>query len=241
MVIHTYLGTINHSVAKMLYVTNLSRSLNHNERPSLNQSIQSAPAAPANAAQIYLASRSPRRVELLKQLGISCESLPADIDETALPNEEPLLYVQRLARQKAEACLANLIVTKPMLPILAADTTVALGTQILGKPEDDNDAVAMLKKLSGSQHEVHTAVALAAHGQIDVLVSTTMVEMMELSDAQITRYIATREHADKAGSYGIQGSAGAWVKRIEGSYTGVMGLPIYETALLLRKHALVTL
>lgn len=190
---------------------------------------------------LYLASRSPRRVELLKQLGIRCLTLPADIDETALPDEDPVQYVLRLARQKAQACLIGLSASQAVLPILAADTTVALGLQILGKPEDDQDAKAMLKMLSGSQHQVHTAVALAFAGQIEVLVSTTIVEMMELNDTQIDRYIASKEHADKAGSYGIQGGAGAWIKRIEGSYTGVMGLPVYETALLLRKHGLVTL
>lgn len=188
-----------------------------------------------------MASRSPRRVELLKQLNVSCVTLPTDIDETALHNENPVQYVLRLARQKAEACLNNLTEMQAVLPILAADTTVALGQQILGKPENDQDAKAMLKKLSGSQHQVHTAVALIFQGQMEVLVSTTTVEMMELSDAQIDRYIASGEHADKAGSYGIQGSAGAWIKRIEGSYTGVMGLPVFETALLLRKHGLVTL
>lgn len=208
----------------------------------MSQSIpQGISASTSDAPHIYLASRSPRRVELLKQLGISCLTLPADIDETALHNEDPVQYVFRLARQKAEAGLNNLNATQTMLPILAADTTVALGQQILGKPEDDHDAKAMLRMLSGSQHQVHTAVAFAFNGQIEVLVSTTIVEMMELNDAQIDRYIATREHADKAGSYGIQSSAGAWIKRIEGSYTGVMGLPVYETALLLRKHGLVTL
>jgi septum formation protein len=186
--------------------------------------------------QIYLASRSPRRVELLKQLGISCQSLPADIDETALMNEAPSDYVIRLARQKAEACLVNITAIQPALPILAADTTVALGNLILGKPIDDNDAKAMLKMLSGTKHEVHTAVALAYKGNIEVMLSTTLVEMMELSDKQLDRYIASGEHMDKAGSYGIQGTAGAWIKRIAGSYTGVMGLPIYETALLLGKH-----
>ncbi len=183
-----------------------------------------------------MASRSPRRVELLKQLGISCQSLPADIDETALLNESPTDYVIRLARQKAEACLTSLTPAQAILPILAADTTVALGSLILGKPIDDNDAKAMLKMLSGTKHEVHTAVALAYTGNIEVVLSSTMVEMMELTDSQLDAYIASGEHLDKAGSYGIQGRAGAWVKRIKGSYTGVMGLPIYETMGLLNKH-----
>ena len=205
------------------------------ERYFLETSIQSTLSKPL-APQIYLASRSPRRVELLKQLGISCQTLPADIDEAALLNETPTDYVIRLAKQKAEACLANLTSAQPVLPILAADTTVALGSLILGKPVDDNDAKTMLKMLSGTTHEVHTAVALAFSGNIEVVLSTTIVEMMVLTDSQLDAYIATGEHRDKAGSYGIQGHAGAWIKRIEGSYSGVMGLPIYETALLLSKH-----
>ena len=187
---------------------------------------------------VYLASRSPRRVELLKQIGIDCEILPADIDETALPNESPTGYVVRLAKQKAQACLSKLNNRQPLVPVLAADTTVALGGLILGKPLDNQDAKAMLGQLSGSQHEVHTAVAIAFADTIKVELSTTVVEMMMLTEAQIEAYIATGEHRDKAGSYGIQGMAGAWIKRIEGSYSGVMGLPIYETSVLLRKHGI---
>lgn len=185
---------------------------------------------------IYLASRSPRRVELLKQIGLTCETLPADIDETQHINEPPVSYVMRLAQQKAEACLHRLTTEQRVYPVLAADTTVVLAGIVLGKPEDDNDARRILKALSGSVHEVHTAVALAFNNEIEVVLSTTVVEMMALSAAQIDAYIATGEHRDKAGSYGIQGVAGAWIKGIEGSYTGVMGLPLYETAALLRKH-----
>jgi septum formation protein len=125
--------------------------------------------------------------------------------------------------------------------VLAADTTVVLAGQVLGKAESDDDACRMLQALSGSVHQVHTAVALAYAGTIEVVLSTTTVEMMALSTIQIDGYIASGEHLDKAGSYGIQGLAGAWIKRIEGSYTGVMGLPIYETAVLLRKHQLIVL
>lgn len=189
---------------------------------------------------IYLASRSPRRVELLQQIGIQCEILPADIDETQLQNELPEDYVVRLARQKAEACVQRLNVMQKNL-ILAADTTVELAGKVLGKPEDDADARAMLRSLSGRLHYVHTAVALALAGDVEVVLSTTAVEMMALSEAQIDAYVASGEPHDKAGSYGIQGLAGAWVKRIEGSYTGVMGLPIYETAALLRKHGVALL
>lgn len=187
---------------------------------------------------IYLASRSPRREELLRQIGLRCEILPSDIDETQLLNESPESYVIRLAQQKAEACLHGPVVVARESPILAADTTVVLNGELLGKPNDTQDAYQMLRALSGSVHEVHTAVALAFKGSIEVVLSTTKVEMMSLTDNQIEAYIASGEHQDKAGSYGIQGLAGAWIKHIEGSYSGVMGLPIYETAALLRKHGI---
>lgn len=190
------------------------------------------------APVIYLASRSPRRVELLKQIGILCVTLPADIDETQNLNESPIDYVMRLARQKAEACAQALNSEQRLSQIIAADTTVVLDGQVLGKPEDDNDARQILTRLSGRVHQVHTAVALAFNNKIEVVLSTTVVEMMDLSVAQIEAYIASGDHRDKAGSYGIQGAAGAWIKRIEGSYTGVMGLPLYETAALLRKCGL---
>ncbi|MFZ3088132.1 MAG: Maf family protein [Methylotenera sp.] len=190
---------------------------------------------------LYLASRSPRRVELLKQIGLDCITHPADIDETQIPHETPERYVTRLAQEKAEACLLGLAVEQRARPVLAADTTVVLAGKVLGKPENDNDARKMLAGLSGSTHQVHTAVALAFMNKIEVVLSTTTVEMMTLSDKQIEHYIASGEHQDKAGSYGIQGLAGAWIKRIEGSYTGVMGLPIYETAALLRKHHIIVI
>jgi septum formation protein len=164
--------------------------------------------------------------------------LPADIDETQNLNESPIDYVMRLARQKAEACAQALNSEQRLSQIIAADTTVVLDGQVLGKPEDDNDARQILTRLSGRVHQVHTAVALAFNNQIEVVLSTTVVEMMDLSVAQIEAYIASGDHRDKAGSYGIQGAAGAWIKRIEGSYTGVMGLPLYETAALLRKCGL---
>lgn len=188
---------------------------------------------------LYLASRSPRRVELLRQIGIDCITHPADIDETQLLNESPEEYVTRLAREKAEACLLGLSAEQRARPVLAADTTVALAGKVLGKPEDDNDARQMLAALSGSTHQVHTAVALAFMNKIEVVLSTTIVEMIPFSAQQIEHYIASGEHRDKAGSYGIQGLAGAWIKKIAGSYTGVMGLPICETSAMLRKHAII--
>ncbi len=189
---------------------------------------------------IYLASRSPRRVALLDQIGVMCESLPADIDEACIAGETAKAYVMRLAQKKVQACLQKLTDVEKTHPILAADTTVALAGSILGKPLDALDARNMLMTLSGRAHEVHTAVALAFNNKIEVLVSTTVVEMMSLTDAQIECYIASGDPYDKAGGYGIQGRAGAWIKRIEGSYSGVMGLPLFETAALLRKTGLGT-
>jgi septum formation protein len=178
--------------------------------------------------KIILASQSPRRVALLKQMNIDCLVMPADIDESALSGESPAAYVLRLAEQKVSGEHAD-------LPILAADTTVALGNEIFGKPENDADAFNMLKKLSGSTHQVHTAIALAFNGKCETALNTTLVQMMPLSDAMIAAYIATNEHQDKAGSYAIQGLAGNWIVKIDGSYTGVMGLPVHETAMLLNR------
>ena len=208
---------------------------------------------------IYLASRSPRRVALLAQMGLQCEVMPMDIDESVQLNELPAAYVQRLAKEKAEALIhqqlsglapKNLtvfdrhILETPYI-IIAADTTVATATDILGKPDNDAHAKAMLKQLSDSTHWVHTAVAVSFCNsesvETKVALSSTAVRMMPLSDAQIDQYIATGEHRDKAGSYGIQGAAGVWITHIEGSYTGVMGLPVYETAALLRSFGVYVL
>ncbi len=183
---------------------------------------------------IILASQSPRRVALLNQMHIDCLVMPADIDEQALPNESPADYVLRLAEQKALAIVKKLNGQHTDLPILAADTTVALGMTIFGKPENEVDAFEMLKKLSGSTHQVHTAIALAFKGKLKTRLNSTLVQMMPLTDAMIETYIATGEHKDKAGSYAIQGLAGAWIKKITGSYTGVVGLPLFETAKLLQ-------
>jgi septum formation protein len=185
--------------------------------------------------KIILASQSPRRVTLLKQMGFDCVVMPADIDETALANESPTDYVLRLAKQKALAVANNLDNNAADLPVLAADTTVALGMEILGKPVDDADAFNMLKKLSGSTHQVHTAVALAFENKLELALNSTSVTMMPLSDAMISAYISSGEHKDKAGSYAIQGLAAQWIVHIAGSYSGVMGLPVHETAMLLDK------
>lgn len=196
--------------------------------------------------QVILASQSPRRVAILKQMGIDCVVMPADIDESQFAGEAPADYVLRLAKEKALAIFHRLNgldqtvhgktnIQYAKMPIIAADTTVALANTIFGKPENDADAAQMLKRLSGTQHQVHTAIAVVLNQQVELALNTTLVEMMPLSDAMIAAYIETNEHADKAGSYAIQGLAGNWIKRIDGSYTGVMGLPVYETAMLLNK------
>ncbi len=186
--------------------------------------------------KIILASQSPRRVELLKQMNIDCLVMPADIEEAVLTDEFPEQYVTRLAEHKALAVFKKLDGQHADLPILAADTTVALGREIFGKPEHDADAYNILKKLSGTTHQVHTAITVVFKGKLESALNTTLVQMMPLTDAMIEAYIVTGEHRDKAGSYAIQGLAGNWIMRIEGSYTGVMGLPVHETALLLDKY-----
>lgn len=193
-------------------------------------------------AQIYLASRSPRRAELLQQIGIAFSVLPSDIDESQLPNEPSPDYVLRLARSKAEVCCTGLqSADLPPLPVLAADTVVCIDGIILGKPENDADAAAMLRRMAGRWHEVHTGIAVAAEHGIATALSVTRVEMALLSEQTIAAYIASGEPRDKAGAYGIQGLAGAFIRRIEGSYSGVMGLPIFETVELLANAGVVIL
>lgn len=186
---------------------------------------------------VYLASQSPRRREILQQLGLECIVLPSDIDESVQAGEPPDAYVLRLARAKAETCRRTLRREGwTSLPIVAADTTVCIDDVILGKPVSEQEACDMLRLLSGRRHQVHTAVAVATAGGVATALSSTDVEMAELTDAEIRAYIASGEPFDKAGGYGIQGKAGIFVRSIKGSYSGVMGLPVYETAQLL-KHA----
>ncbi len=193
-------------------------------------------------SRIYLASQSPRRRELLKQVGINFEVLllrtdprrKVDVDETPFTDEPPLDYVRRISEAKAVAGwnavgFRNL----PRFPVLVADTTVTLNDCILGKPSDREEAAAMLARLSGRRHLVHSAVAMAFEQRVEVRVSASKVTFAELGAERIQRYLATNEAYDKAGAYAIQGRAGAFVKRIEGSYSGVMGLPLYETVELL--------
>lgn len=185
---------------------------------------------------IYLASRSPRRGELLGQIGVTFEMLPSDIDESVWPDESPEHYVLRLARAKAQACVRRIATQGlPQRPVLAADTTVCIDGMILGKPGDDAEAAAMLRRMADRWHVVHTAVAVAQGERIETMLSSTQVEMARLEEADIAAYVASGEPRDKAGAYGIQGVAGAFIRRIEGSYSGVMGLPIYETVQLLNR------
>lgn len=189
-----------------------------------------------NKNNIYLASQSPRRKELLQQLGVHVTVLPSHIDESLRADESVESYVTRLAREKAEVCLQYIQRQGlDFLPILAADTTVCVDHVILGKPESEQEAFNMLKSLSGRWHEVHTAVAVSSGIGTECLLSTTHVQMAHISDADIQAYIATGEPRDKAGAYGIQGLAGIFIQSIEGSYSGVMGLPIFEAGQLLRQ------
>jgi len=188
--------------------------------------------------KIYLASASPRRAELLKQIGVKFEVLRLGefaVDESVHGREAPLSYVKRLAHAKAAAGIRAMRAQRlGKRPVLAADTTVCLGRMILGKPDDAADARRMLALLSGRTHRVLTAIALAHGASINLAISDSRVTFAKLSRGDIDAYIATGEPFDKAGAYGIQGQAGALVTRLSGSFSGVMGLPVHETAALLR-------
>jgi septum formation protein len=195
---------------------------------------------------IYLASASPRRRELLKQIGVRFEVLllrtyPSrlDVDETPQAGEDPHEYVLRMARAKAEkgnmACRVRHL---PAHPVLAADTTVLVDGDIIGKPVDRTEAESILKRLAGRRHEVLTAVAMALDERIEVKLSTSYVEFVPLDEQTIKRYVASGESHDKAGAYAIQGKAAAFVARLDGSYSGVMGLPLCETTQLLQEFGI---
>ena len=171
---------------------------------------------------LILASRSPRRSELLTAAGISFEVLAADVDETPRPNEAPAAYVERLALEKARAVLA----LRPEATVLGADTTVTIGGEILGKPADKDDAIRMLRKLSGAVHDVHTGVALVSARRVRAAVETTRVWFSAMTDEDISWYVATGEPIDRADAYAIQGFASRFIPRIEGSYSNVVGLPV---------------
>ncbi|MEW8661978.1 MAG: Maf family protein [Candidatus Thiodiazotropha sp.] len=182
---------------------------------------------------IYLASRSPRRRELLRQIGVDHTLLEIDIDERQRPEEGPAAYVLRLAREKAEAG-ANAAQGGGSLPVLAADTSVVIDDELLGKPRDRAHGLWMLRQLSGRTHQVFTAVALACGGVATEL-SLSEVSFRALSEVEILAYWATGEPADKAGGYAIQGIGAQFISSLHGSYSGVMGLPLFETAELLRR------
>lgn len=192
--------------------------------------------------RIYLASQSPRRRELLKQLGVAFDVLPLravagrmDVIEVPRAGETAPDFAQRMAIEKA-ACGWRAVDARHVLrfPVLGADTVVELDGAILGKPTDRSEAEAMLTRLSGRLHLVHTAVAVKQEERIEQCLSSSVIRFAELSPLTITRYLETGEYVGKAGAYGIQGRAGAFVEHLEGSYSGVMGLPLYGTAVLLR-------
>ena len=189
---------------------------------------------------VYLASQSPRRRELLDRIGVRHKPLLAAADEdvealeATRKGESPEAYVERVARAKLRAASRRLRVRAlAPAPILCADTTVAIGGRILGKPLDGADAARMLALLSGRSHRVVSAVAVAARGRSRLAVSVSRVRFATIAPARIERYVASGEPFGKAGAYAIQSGAAAWVERIEGSYTGIMGLPLHETAALL--------
>ncbi|MDX1443992.1 MAG: Maf family protein [Gammaproteobacteria bacterium] len=177
-----------------------------------------------------LASASPRRLDLLRQVGLEPEVRPVDIDETPLPGEAARDYVERLALAKARAAAKG-----EARPVLGSDTSVVVDGEILGKPVDESDAAAMLERLSGRAHIVMTAVAVVHGDKENHVTVATEVEFAPLSDDEIKAYWKTGEPIDKAGAYGIQGHAAAFIVRVNGSYSGVVGLPLHETTQLLRE------
>lgn len=194
--------------------------------------------------QIYLASRSPRRRELLRQIGVKFNLLlmretlgrPIDIDEQPLVNETPTDYVYRIVQFKASEGWKRILQRKfHQLPVLVADTIVTLDGCILGKPKDIVQAEEMLKTLSGRSHQVLTAIGIGIKDKIQVRLSTSTVRFREISEREIRKYLAQNNVLDKAGAYAIQGMAAAFIADMSGSYSGVMGLPLYETAQLLEE------
>ena len=190
---------------------------------------------------VYLASQSPRRRQLLEQLGVAYELLLPDDSEDAealevvLPNEAPRAYVQRVTQLKLDAALARMKKRQlPTAPVLCSDTTVALGKTILGKPESNQDAQRMLRTLSGQTHRVLTAVTLGTSRQREQALSISTVRFANMTTAQIKSYADSGEPMGKAGAYAVQGRAAAYIAHISGSYSGIMGLPMFETAQLLR-------
>ncbi len=188
---------------------------------------------------ILLASRSPRRAELLRQIGVEFDILPVDIDESPRPGEEAEALVLRLAEEKARAGLQQCGRLGDADRILSADTLIHLDGEIIGKPADEADCRRILQRLSGRGHEVLSAVALGdASGRISSALSRSLIFFRRLDEDEIRRYCKSEEPRDKAGAYAIQGRAAIFIERIEGSYSGVMGLPLFETAALLREQGI---
>jgi len=191
---------------------------------------------------IYLASQSPRRKQLLAQLGVNFELLLPDANEDAealevvRPNEKPRAYVQRVTALKLEAALQRLKNRGlPSAPVLCSDTTVALGNTLFGKPDNAEHAKSMLQQLSGKTHRVLTAVSIGTQRKQSHTLSISQVQLADLSKKDIDRYVASQEPMGKAGSYAIQGKAAAFISHISGNYSGIMGLPMFETSHLLRE------
>jgi len=191
---------------------------------------------------IYLASQSPRRKQLLEQLGVNFELLLPDANEDAealevvRPNEKPRAYVQRVTALKLEAALQRLKNRDlPSAPVLCSDTTVALGNTLFGKPDNAEHAKSMLQQLSGKTHRVLTAVSIGTQHKQSHALSISQVQFADLSKQEIDRYVASQEPMGKAGSYAIQGKAAVFISHISGNYSGIMGLPMFETSHLLRE------
>lgn len=186
---------------------------------------------------LYLASSSIRRQELLCQLGIPFEIRTCPIDETPVIDESATAFVKRMALEKALACQASL--AEETHYVLAADTIIEFQGDIIGKPDSLKNARSILKKLVNQQHRVLTAVTLTSHNKQNTLLNCNTVYFGEMTEAELEKYLASEEVLDKAGAYGIQGLAGQFISQIEGSYSGIMGLPLYETRQLLRKFKLI--
>lgn len=200
--------------------------------------------------KIYLASKSPRRRELLRQIGVEFELLMlrdepgrhGAVSEEVIPGEAPDVYVQRIAREKAEHGWHAVLWRKlPQRPVLAADTTVTIDGKIMGKPADAAEAMDMLRSLSGRTHEVLTAIAVVANDELREVLNRSQVRFANIGDQRLNAYCHTAEPYDKAGAYGVQGLAAQFIEHISGSYTGIMGLPLYETAQLLNQAGIKTL
>jgi septum formation protein len=199
--------------------------------------------------RIWLASQSPRRRELLNQVGVHFEVLllrndplrQIDVDEVVLQNETAEVYVERVCREKAQAAWQAVILRNlSPSPVLTADTIVTVEGRIMGKPRDNLHATEMLLNLSGRQHQVLTAIGVGFGNRFEYRVSTSTITFAQLSEERISRYLLSGEARDKAGAYGIQGQASAFVERLEGSYSGVVGLPLFETVELLNSFGVPT-